>query len=105
MLMFTLILMFNINYKKYDPVFVFLSSFAVLPSSTYLFTAGVEVVYFHLITLRHTPQSIGLLWTNDRPVIETSTREHKHCTRDKHPCPRWDSNSQPQKALGRRPTP
>jgi hypothetical protein len=47
--------------------------FAVLPSSTYLFTAGVEVVYFHLIAFRHTPQSVGLLWTRDRPVAETST--------------------------------
>jgi hypothetical protein len=46
--------------------------FAVLPSSTYLFTVGVEVVYVHLITLRHTPQSVGLLWTRDRPVAETS---------------------------------
>jgi hypothetical protein len=36
-------------------------TFAVLPSSTCLFTAGVEVVYFHLITLRHTPHSVGLL--------------------------------------------
>jgi hypothetical protein len=47
--------------------------YIVLPSSTYLFTAGVEVVYFHLITLRHTPQSVGLLWTRDLPVAETST--------------------------------
>jgi hypothetical protein len=47
--------------------------FAVLPSSTYLFTAGVGGFYFHLITLRHTPQSVGLLWTRDRPVAETST--------------------------------
>jgi hypothetical protein len=47
--------------------------FAVLPSSTYLFTLGVEVVYIHLITLRHTPQSVGLLWTRDRPVTETFT--------------------------------
>jgi hypothetical protein len=31
----------------------FLIRSAVLPSSTYLFTAGVEVVYFHLITLTH----------------------------------------------------
>jgi hypothetical protein len=61
---------------------------AVVPSSTYLFTAGVEVVYFHLITLRHSPQSVRLLWTRDRPVAETSTWQHKHCTRDKHPCPR-----------------
>jgi hypothetical protein len=46
--------------------------FAVLPSSAYLFTAGVEGFYFHLITLRHTPQSVGLLWRRDRPVAETS---------------------------------
>jgi hypothetical protein len=39
----------------------------------YLLIVGVEVVYFHLITLRHTPQSVGLLWTRDRPVAETST--------------------------------
>jgi hypothetical protein len=43
------------------------------PSLFYLLTAGVEVVYFHLITLRHTPQSVGLLWTRDRPDAETST--------------------------------
>jgi hypothetical protein len=43
------------------------------PYLFYLFTVGVEVVYFHLITLRHTPQSVGLLWTRDRPVAETST--------------------------------
>jgi hypothetical protein len=47
--------------------------FIGFPSSTYLFTVGVEVVYFHLITLRRTPQSVGLLWTRDRPVAETST--------------------------------
>jgi hypothetical protein len=52
--------------------------------SPYLFcllTVGVEVVHFHLITLRHTTQSVGLLWTRDRPVAETSTWQHKHCTR------------------------
>jgi hypothetical protein len=43
------------------------------PSFFYLLTVSVEVVYFHLITLRHTPQSVGLLWTRDRPVAETST--------------------------------
>jgi hypothetical protein len=47
--------------------------FVVLPSSTYLFTVGVEVFVFHLITLKHTPHSVGLLWTRDRPVAETST--------------------------------
>jgi hypothetical protein len=47
--------------------------FVVLHSSTCLFTVGVEGLIFHLITLRHTPQSVGLLWTRDRPVAETST--------------------------------
>jgi hypothetical protein len=37
----------------------------------YLLTVGVEVVYFRLITLRHAPQSVGLLWTRDRPIAET----------------------------------
>jgi hypothetical protein len=57
------------------------------PSLFCLLTLGVEVVYFHLITLRHTPQSVGLLSTGDRPLAETPTWQHKHCTRDKHPCP------------------
>jgi hypothetical protein len=43
------------------------------PDLFYLLTVGVEVVYFHFIALRHTPQSVGLLWTRDRPVAETST--------------------------------
>jgi hypothetical protein len=43
------------------------------PSLFYLLTGGVEVVYFHLVTLRHTPQSVGLLLTRDRPVAEPST--------------------------------
>jgi hypothetical protein len=48
------------------------------PYLFYLLTVGVEVVYFHVITLRHTPQSVGLLWTRDRPVAETCTWQHKH---------------------------
>ena len=50
------------------------------------------------------PQSVGLLWTSDRLVAETSTWQHTTCT-DKHPCPRWDSNPQSQQASGCRPTP
>jgi hypothetical protein len=52
---------------------LFVRSFVRSPSLFDLFTVGVEVVYFHLITLRHTQQSVGLLWTRDRPVAETST--------------------------------
>jgi hypothetical protein len=43
------------------------------PSIFYLLTVRVEVVYCHLITLRQTPNSVGLLWTRDRPVSGTST--------------------------------
>jgi hypothetical protein len=39
------------------------------------------------ISLSHsnTPHSVGLLWTNDRPVAETSTWQHTTLTRDRHP--------------------
>jgi hypothetical protein len=40
-----------------------------------------------VITHNDPPQSVGLIWTSDQPVVETSTRQH---TTDKHPCPRWD---------------
>jgi hypothetical protein len=33
--------------------------------------------FFHSITHRHTPQSVELLWTGDRPVAETSTLQHE----------------------------
>jgi hypothetical protein len=46
-------------------------TFAVLLSSTYLFRVGVEGFYFHLIIVKHTPQSVEPLWTRDRPVTET----------------------------------
>jgi hypothetical protein len=51
------------------------------PDLLYRLTVCVEFCYVHLITFRHTPQSVGLLWTRDRPVAETSTWQHKHCTK------------------------
>jgi len=47
-----------------------------------------------------TPHSVGLLWTSDQSDAETSTRQHTTLTRDKHPCPRRESNQQSQKARG-----
>jgi hypothetical protein len=41
-----------------------------------------------------TPHSVGLLWTSDQLVAETSTWQHTTLTRDRHPCPRWNSNPQ-----------
>jgi len=44
-------------------------------------------------------------YTSDQLVAETSTWQHTTLTTDRHPCPRWDSNSRSQQASGRRPTP
>jgi hypothetical protein len=57
------------------------------------------------MTQSDAPQSVGLLWTSDHLVAETSTwQQHTTLTRNRHPCPRWDSNPQSQQANGRRPT-
>jgi hypothetical protein len=47
--------------------------------------------------LDHT-QSVGLLWTSDQLVVETT---HTTLTTDKLPCARWDSK--PQISSGERP--
>jgi len=39
-----------------------------------------------------TPHSVGLLWTSDQPVAETSTSKYTTLTRDRHLCPQWDLN-------------
>jgi hypothetical protein len=52
-----------------------------------------------------TSHLVGLLWTSDRSVAETSTWQHTTLTRDRHPCPRRDSNPQSQQASGCRPIP
>jgi hypothetical protein len=51
------------------------------------------------------PQSVGLLWTSNQLVAETSTWQHPTLTKNKHLCPRWDSKPRSQQASGRRPTP
>ena len=37
--------------------------------------------------LLDTPHSVGLLWTNDQPGLETSTWQNTTFTRDKQQCP------------------
>jgi hypothetical protein len=39
-----------------------------------------------LITRHDSTQSVGLIWTSDQLVAETSTWQHTH-THNKHPCP------------------
>jgi hypothetical protein len=50
------------------------------------------------------PQSVGLLWTIDQLVAESSTWQHTTLTIDKHPWPKQDSNPQSQQVSGRRLT-
>ena len=51
---------------------------------------------FMVTQILDTPQSVGLLWTRDQLVAETSTWQHTTLTRDRHPCPRWNSNPRSQ---------
>jgi hypothetical protein len=50
-------------------------------------------------------QSVGLLWTSDQLVAETSALQHTTFTTDKHSCSQWDSNLQYQQASSCRLTP
>ena len=61
----------------------------------------------HEISRSHSdsPQSLGLLWTNDQLVAETSTWHHTTLTKTNIHAPRWDSNPRSQQESGRRPTP
>jgi len=47
-------------------------------------------------------QSVGLLWKKDQLVAESSTWQNTTLRTDRHPCPRWDSNTKSQQASGRR---
>jgi len=51
-----------------------------------------------------TPHTVGLPRTSDRPDAETSILQRTTLTRDKHPCPRWDSHPQSQQTSDRRRT-
>ena len=77
-----------------------------LPQSNlfYLLIVGVQD---YCCTWSHsdTPHSVGLHWTRDRPVSETSPWQSKTFTKDRHPCSWQDSNSQSPQVSGRRPTP
>ena len=44
------------------------------------------------MTHNDTAHSVGLLWTSDQLVAETSTWQNTTLTTDKYPCPRWDLN-------------
>ena len=49
-----------------------------------LHCSDLEITHTHTHTHTHTPQSVGLLWTSDRPVAETSISRHTTLTTDIH---------------------
>jgi len=61
----------------------FLKIFICLTSSTYALGAEKCCSRSHSDTHTHT-QSVGLLWTRDRPVAETTTWQHTTFSRDIH---------------------
>ena len=48
-------------------------------------------------------QSVGLLWTSDQLVAETSTWQHTTLATENIQAPRWDSNPRSQRVSGRKP--
>jgi len=51
-----------------------------------------EVPTSHKIRRTNT-QSVRLLCTSDHPIAEAATYAHVTDTRDKRPCPQWESNT------------
>jgi hypothetical protein len=58
----------------------------------------------HTQTHTHT-HLVGLLWTSDQSVAETSTWQHKTLKTERHPYYQRDSNPRSEQASGHRPTP
>jgi hypothetical protein len=68
----------------------------------HLFSHGSRALMGHGL-MREVPQShsdtphlVRLFRTSDQPVAETSTWQHTTLTKDRHPCPRRNSNPQSQ---------
>jgi hypothetical protein len=65
---------------------LFLSFCRSVFSSTYTLRVYRVIVFFCLHSMTHTSQSVGMLWTSDRPLTETSSWQYTTFTRGTHPC-------------------
>ena len=76
------------------------------PMTQHLLVGQGILIYEVSRSKSHSPHSVGLLWTSDRPDAVTSTWQHKTIARDGHLCPppQRDSNPQSQLASDRIPT-
>jgi hypothetical protein len=71
-------------------------------TTSHIWALSYSLLRFHWSRIiRHT---VGLLWTSDQPVAETSTCTGQHnIIKDKPQCPQRDSNPRSQQPSGRRP--
>ena len=84
-----------------------------VPCGQYLFYPAFTTLYefepphcrSSEITHKVAPQPVGLLWTSDQPITETSTWQTHNTHNRQTSMPRRDSNPQSQQASGCRPTP
>jgi hypothetical protein len=89
---FRLIMFVCLFSRRYNPLWLYFHS-PVAGFSLLVF----EVSWSH----KDAPQSVGLLWTSDQSVAETSTWQHTTLTTDKHPCP--PVGFEPTVSAGERP--
>jgi len=82
----------------------FLSFFLCLTSSSYSMQVWGLLLNVIILSFTHT-HSVGLFWTRDQPVAETSTWQHTTFQETHSSSPHRNSNPQSQPASGRRPTP
>jgi hypothetical protein len=102
----------NLSYNGYIPSFMhllycttyskFLNPLPWRNSPSWAGAPSLPWLHDHTQT-HHT--LVRLPSTSDRPDAKTPIWQHTTLTRDRHPCPRWDSNSQSHHVNGGRPTP
>jgi len=69
--------------KSDDVPYNFLFAVALRPNAGH----GLLILEVSRSHKNNALQSVGLLWTSDQLVAETSTCQHTTLTTDKHPCP------------------
>ena len=85
-------------------LFIYLCLFIPYTDFCLLTHCRCRGLLLQLITLSNI-QLVGLLWTRDRPVADTSTYTIYNTQKRQPSIPRWDSNVRSQQANGHRPTP
>jgi hypothetical protein len=86
----------NMKFNTQNDEWIRIITWIILPNILMFFLmarqplGGLGRLIFRGFTITHfldSPQSVGLLWTSDQPVAETSTWQHTTLTTDRQPCP------------------